>query len=48
MEQIYKDWEKSIINSFYSNQKSKSIKLPKNNQPLYACKKKIMIVLNLC
>ena len=46
MENIYKDWEQNIIKTFYKKDKSKSIKLPINNYPLYAYKEKIMLVIN--
>jgi len=46
MEQVYKDWQKSVIDNFYEKAKSKQISLPKDNRPLYACKDKITIVIN--
>jgi len=46
MENIYKQWEKSVIEHFYNKSKSTSLKLPKDNSPLYAYKNKVILVLN--
>ena len=50
MEQIYKQWEKNVINNFYNfdnvKKKSKVLSVPLNNKELYAYKNKVTLVLN--
>jgi len=52
MEQIYKQWEKNVINSFYNvgntsvKKTSKVLSVPTNNKELYAYKNKVTLVLN--
>lgn len=46
MEKIYKEWEKNIIKNFYTKSTNAKLILPKNNEPLYAYKDKVTLVLN--
>jgi hypothetical protein len=46
MENVYKDWEKVVIDKFYKRSKSVTLILPKASAPLYACKNKVILVIN--
>jgi hypothetical protein len=46
MEKIYKEWEKKVIQNFYTVKKSSKLTLPKKNKELYAYKNKVTLVLN--
>ena len=52
MEEVYKNWQKNVIDNFYINPTNQTsgvggqIFLPKDGKPLYACKDKVIVVIN--
>jgi len=46
MENIYKSFQKEVISNFYKKSKSNKLILPKDNNPLFCFKDKVILVIN--